>query len=109
MGSNRVDKMKDMVARSPEDPRPRYFLAHELFRSGDWAGAAKHYQVYLDLAPDEEGAGYRDYGQCLERLGRSQEAAEAYRRGIQAAHAHRHEGLAGEIAFLLEQIEDAAS
>ena len=109
MGSARIDKMKEMVAKFPAEPRARYFLAHELFKLGDWGGAAEHYRAYLDLAPDEEGAGYKSYGQSLEHLGRMEEAAEAYRRGIAAAQAHHHDGLAGEIAFLLEQIEDAAS
>lgn len=109
MGSGRIDKMRDLVAKFPEDARARYFLAHELFKLADWEAAAEHYRAYLDLTPDEEGAGFKSYGQCLERLGRVEQAAEAYRRGIAAAQAHRHEGLAGEIAFLLEQIEDAAS
>jgi thioredoxin-like negative regulator of GroEL len=109
MSSGRIDRMREMVAKSPEDARARYFLAHELFKLQDWTGAAEHYRAYLDLAADEEGAGFKSYGQCLEHLGRVEEAAEAYRRGIAAAQAHHHEGLAGEIAFLLEQIEDAAS
>ena len=109
MGGERIEKMKELVARSPEDARARYFLAHELLKMQDWSGAAEHYGAYLELAPDDEGAGHRSYGQALERLGRAEEAAEAYRRGIAAARKHHHEGLAGEIAFLLEQIEDAAS
>jgi uncharacterized protein HemY len=109
MDSARIDRMREMVERSPQDPRARYFLAHELFKRSDWEGAAEHYRVYLELEPKEEGAGWRAYGQCLEHLGRVQEAADAYRRGIAAAQAHHHDGLAGEIGFLLEQIEDAAS
>ena len=109
MGSGRIDKMKEMVAKFPQDARARYFLAHELFKLQDWPGAAEHYEAYLDLEPKDEGAGHKSYGQALERLGRMEEAAEAYRRGIAAARAHHHEGLAGEIAFLLEQIDDAAS
>lgn len=109
MGAARIEKMKELVARSPEDARARYFLAHELLKMQDWSGAAEHYKVYLDLSPEDEGAGHKSYGQALEQLGRVDDAAEAYRRGIAAARAHHHEGLAGEIAFLLEQIEDAAS
>lgn len=109
MGSGRIEKMKELVARSPQDARARYFLAHELFKLQDWGGAAEHYRAYLDLESGDEGAGHKSYGQALERLGRVEEAAEAYRRGITAARAHHHDGLAGEIAFLLEQLEDAAS
>ena len=109
MGAGRIEKMKELVARSPGDARARYFLAHELLKMQDWSGAAEHYKVYLELSPEDEGAGHKSYGQALEHLGRVEEAAEAYRRGIAAAREHHHEGLAGEIAFLLEQIEDAAS
>ena len=109
MGAGRLEKMKELVAKSPEDARARYFLAHELFKMQDWSGAAEHDRVDLDLAPMDEGAGHKSHGQALERLGRVEEAAEAYRRGIAAARQHHHDGLAGEIAFLLEQLEDAAS
>jgi hypothetical protein len=42
---------------------------------------------------------------CYERLGRKEAAAEAYRRGIDRALAHRHEGLASEIRFLLGELD----
>ena len=38
---NRLEKLKEMAARFPDDPRARYFLAHELFRVEDWEGAAE--------------------------------------------------------------------
>ena len=40
MGSDRLDKMKELVERTPDDARARYFLAHELF---------KHSQQLVDL------------------------------------------------------------
>ncbi len=105
MASSRIDRMKDLVSRFPEDPRARYFLAHELMRAGDWAGAAEHYEAYLRLEPGDEGAGYKNYGRCLEELGRLADAAQAYRRGIDSALSHHHEGLADEIRELFERIE----
>lgn len=105
MSSTRIDQMKELVNRFPEDPRARYFLAHEMMRASDWAGATAHYEAYLRLAPGDEGAGYKNYGKCLEEMGRSTEAAEVYRRGIENAIAHHHEGLASEIRAMLEEIE----
>ena len=102
----RLDKFREMVARFPDDPRARYFLAHELFREEDWGGAAEHYRVYVSLAPGDEGSALKNLGLCLEHMGQSEEAAEAYRRGIDAALAHGHEGLASEIRFLLEALGD---
>jgi tetratricopeptide (TPR) repeat protein len=101
----RLTKLKEMVVRVPDDPRARYFLAHELFRAEDWAGAAEQYDAYWRLAPGDEGAALKNLGLCYERLGRNAEAAEAYRRGIDRALAHAHDGLASELRFLLGELE----
>ena len=103
---DRVELMRAMVERAPDDMRARYFLAHELARREDWAGAAEQYRIYVEGEPTEEGAAFRAWGQCLERLGRTGEAADAYRRGIERALLHGHAGLAGEIRFLLEALEE---
>jgi len=102
----RLEKFREMVVRFPDDPRARYFLAHELFRDGEWDAAAEQYEAYVKLAPGDEGSALKSLGLCRERLGRKGEAAEAYRRGIEAALAHGHEGLATEIRFLLDGLED---
>jgi predicted TPR repeat methyltransferase len=98
-----------MVARFPEDPRARYFLAHELFRVEDWDGAAEQYEAYVRLAPGDEGAALKNLGLCHERAGRLPAAAAAYRQGIDVALAHSHDGLAAEIRFLLEELEAESS
>jgi len=100
----RLLKLKEMVLRFPDDPRARYFLAHELFRIEDWAGAAEQYDAYWRMAPGDEGAALKNLGLCYERLERNEDAAEAYRRGIERALAHGHEGLASEIRFLLGEL-----
>ena len=102
---SRLAKLKEMAARFPNEPRARYFLAHELFRAEDWEGAAVHYEAYVDLAPGDEGAALKNLGLRHERLGRTAAAAEAYRRGIERALAHGHEGLASELRFLLAQLD----
>ena len=106
MGAARVERMKELVAKDPRDARARFFLAHELFKLEDWTAAEEHYRAYLELGPEDAGAAWRDLGRCREKLGRNDEAADAYRRGIEAARAANHDGLAGEIQFLLEQLEE---
>lgn len=101
----RLESLRAMVAKFPDDPRARYFLAHELFRVEDWAGAAEHYGAYVALAPGDEGAALKNLGLCHERMGATHEAAAAYRRGIDIALANGHEGLASEIRFLLDALE----
>jgi tetratricopeptide (TPR) repeat protein len=100
----RLSKLKEMAVRFPDDPRARYFLAHELFRIEDWEAAATEYEAYIALSPGDEGAALKSLGLCHERLGRPDAAAEAYRRGIERALAHGHQGLASEIQFLLEEL-----
>ena len=102
---SRLEKLKELAARLPEDARARYFLAHELFRVEDWAGAAEQYDAYVQLAPGDEGAALKNLGLCYERLSRNDAAREAYRRGIEVALAHGHEGLASELRFLLGELD----
>lgn len=104
MTGPRLDRLRAIVAGAPDDPAPRYFLAHELFRAEDWAGAAEHYGAYVRLLDGDTGAAFKNLGLCFERLGRADEAEEAYRRGIAAAAAHGHDGLAAEIEMLLEAL-----
>ena len=103
---SRLDNLRAMVAKMPNDPRARYFLAHELVRAEAWAEAATHYEAYVALAPGDEGAAWKSLGLCRERMGERDAAADAYRRGIDTALAHGHEGLAAEIRFLLDAIDD---
>ena len=105
MSRTRLDMMREMVAKFPDDPRARYFLAHELFRIEDWGGAAEQYDAYVRLAPGDEGAALKNLGLCYERLRRPGDAAAAYRQGIEIAKAHGHDGLAGEIGFLLDELD----
>jgi tetratricopeptide (TPR) repeat protein len=102
---SRLDKLKEMSARFPTDPRARYFLAHELFRAEQWDEAAAQYEAYVALQPGDEGAALKNLGLCHERSGRSDLAAAAYRRGIENALANNHDGLASEIRFLLDELD----
>ena len=101
MSAPRLERLRQLVEASPDDPRPRYFLASELLKVEDWSGAAEHFGEYVRLSGGDDGAAYRSLGSCLARLGRKDEAAQAYRRGIDSALAHGHSGLAAELEDLL--------
>jgi tetratricopeptide (TPR) repeat protein len=103
--ASRLETLRALSARFPDDARARYFLAHELFRAEDWEGAAEHYEAYVRLAPGDVGAALKNLGLCHERLGRAAAAIDAYRRGIERALAHGHDGLASEIRFLLGELD----
>ncbi|HEX4823708.1 MAG TPA: hypothetical protein VFV19_05320 [Candidatus Polarisedimenticolaceae bacterium] len=103
---SRLEALKAMVAKMPDDPRARYFLAHELFRIEAFPEAAAQYEAYVALAPGDEGAALKSLGLCRERTGERAAAADAYRRGIDVALANGHDGLAAEIRFLLDALDD---
>ena len=103
-GEDRLERVRRIAESDPDDPRPRYFLAQELFRAERWAEAADAYRAYHDLGPDDEGVGWRNLGTCLLRMGDPDGAEAMYRRGVDAALAHHHEDLASEIEELLEEL-----
>ncbi|HEX6853519.1 MAG TPA: hypothetical protein VF139_19135 [Candidatus Polarisedimenticolaceae bacterium] len=104
MSDDRLDALRAMVAKFPEDPRPRFFVAHELVKAGAFAEAVEHYRAYLLLEKGDVGAAWRELGRCLERTGEPQQAADAYRRGIASARENGHAGLASEIEMLLDEL-----
>jgi hypothetical protein len=107
VSTDRLETLRQFVERDPDDPRVRYFLASELHKAGDWSGAAEQYAAYFALGASDEGYGYRNHAECLFRTGRAEEARVACERGIEAALAHRHDGLAEEIRSVLEDLGGA--
>lgn len=104
MAEDRLDALRAMVAKFPDDPRPRFFLGHELVKAGAFAEAAEQYRGYLSRERGDVGAAWRELGRCLERTGEPQKAAEAYREGMASARANGHSGLASEIEMLLDEL-----
>jgi len=81
---DRIATFKSFIERSPADPFPRYGLAMEHRRLGDLAQAWAVFSEILERFPDYVPA-YLMAGGTLAGLGRRDEAAGVYRRGIEAA------------------------
>lgn len=79
---NRLDVLKGMVAQDPRNALARYGLAMEYVNSGQLEQAAAEFATLIESKPDYAAAYYHG-GQTLEKLGRSEEAASLYRRGIE--------------------------
>ena len=83
MGNDRLETLRGMVARNPSDSFARYGLAMEYARGGDLAKAVEEFRALLTVNPDYAAAYYHG-GQALEKLGRTEDAREIYRKGIEA-------------------------
>jgi thioredoxin-like negative regulator of GroEL len=97
----RIEALRKMAAARPGDPRPRFGLALEYEKAERWEEAAAELREYLARAADE-GNAYGRLGNALRRLGRDDEAKEAYRQGVEAAYSHGHPSMAAEFEQVLE-------
>ena len=99
--TDRIDALTRMLESRPHDGRLRFGLALEYLREERWGEAAEALQAYL-ADTDDEGNAWGRLGEALRRLGRSDEAKEAYRRGIEAAERHGHPTMAQEFRDVLD-------
>jgi Flp pilus assembly protein TadD len=101
---SRIEALKRMAEARPDDPRARFGLAIEYERAGEWEEVVTHLRAYLERTQDE-GNGYGRLAQALMRLGREEEAREAYRDGIRAAYRHSHPTMALEYEEILDELD----
>jgi Flp pilus assembly protein TadD len=91
----RIQNLRQLLEKRPDDPRLRFGLALEFEKEERWNDVVEQLRAYL-AATDDEGNAWGRLGAALHRLGRIDEARDAYRRGIQAAHHHNHPSMAAE-------------
>ncbi|QQS45975.1 MAG: tetratricopeptide repeat protein [Acidobacteriota bacterium] len=103
MGESRIEIFRRMLEAEPGNTTVRFGLANELMKAEKFEEAAAELQRYLSEA-DDQGAGYGRLAQALDRLGRTEEARNAYRDGIAAATRHGHPGMAQEFELALEDL-----
>lgn len=104
MSSTRLESFRAMVARNPNNPLARFGLANEAFKSGELEEARENYEAYL-AAADDEGNAYGKLAEVLHALGRTNEAKESLRRGMDAAQRFGHPGMVNEFAMRLDELE----
>lgn len=101
---DRIATFKSFIARSPDDPFPRYGLAMEHRTRGDLAGAWTAFSDLLDNFPDYVPT-YLMAGGTLVGLGRKDEATAVYRRGIEVATRKGDSHARGELESALNELE----
>jgi Flp pilus assembly protein TadD len=102
--TDRTDALLRMLERRPDDTRLRFGLALEYLKQDRLEEAVTQLQAYLESA-DDEGNAWGRLGDALRRLGRHDEAAAAFRRGIEVAEAHGHPTMAEEFRLELDDQE----
>ena len=100
---DRVATFKSFIAKSPGDPFPRYGLAMELKGQGDLDGAWNVFQQLLAEFPDYV-ASYLMAGGTLVAMGRKDDAANVYRRGVEVATQRGDQHSRGELESALAEI-----
>ncbi len=93
----------ELAAKEPTEPRARYGYANELFRAERWDDAVVELRAYLGLT-DDEGNAWGKLGDALTRLGRVDEAADAYLAGIDQSMANGHHGMADDFRIAMEAL-----
>ena len=104
MSNSKIETLKALVEKNPDNPLGRYGLANEYLKLEMYEEAIMEINAYLKIK-DDEGAVYRILGEALLKLGRKEEAKEAYRKGIETAHRHGHPGMAAEFEETLELMD----
>jgi predicted Zn-dependent protease len=101
---SRLDAMRAMVARAPDNAIARFGLANELLKAREWSEAAAQLEQYL-AGYDDEGNGWGRLAEAYVALGRTDDAREALRKGVAASHRFGHPGMASELEGRLDELE----
>ncbi|HEX6060354.1 MAG TPA: tetratricopeptide repeat protein [Gemmatimonadaceae bacterium] len=103
--TTKLETFRAMVRKNPDNALARFGLANEAMKAGLDEEAREHLEAYLARYEDE-GNGWLRLGEVLARLGRTEEARGALRRGVEASNRHGHAGMANEIELRLEELAD---
>jgi predicted Zn-dependent protease len=89
-----------MLESDPENSLVRFGLANEYLKAEQYEEAIAALTDYLQRA-DDEGAAFGMLARALEKVGRREEAREAYERGIAASEQHGHPSMAEDYRMTL--------
>jgi predicted Zn-dependent protease len=100
MATSRIDTFKQMLESDPDNAIVRFGLANEYLKAEQYEEAAAALKDYLERA-DDEGAAYGMLARAYEKVGRRDDARQAYMRGIEVAEAHHHPSMAEDYRMTL--------
>jgi len=98
--NSRIEYFERMLADDPNNPTGLLALANEYKKAGREEDEAAVLTKYTS-AHEDEGNAYQRLGDVLARLGREDEAREAYGKGIGQAEKFGHSGMAEDLRTAL--------
>ena len=101
---DRISYFERMLADNPDNPTGLLALANEYQKAGRQEDEAAALERYVAVHADDEGNAYARLGDVLSRLGRKDQAREAYERGIGQAEKYGHTGMADDLRLALIQL-----
>ncbi len=104
---DRINYFERMLADNPDNPTGLLALANEYGKAERYEDEAAVLQRYV-AKHDDEGNAYARLGDALSRLGRKDEARDAYERGISQAEKFGHSGMADDLRLALVQLGEQA-
>jgi predicted Zn-dependent protease len=104
MSASRIDALRSLLDRRPDDGRLRFGLAVEYLNAGQVEEGARELQTYLD-SHDDEGNGWGRLAEAFVELGRTEDARAAWERGIEAAMRYGHPTMADEFRDSLADLD----
>ena len=103
MMADRIEALRNMLARNPSDARALFGLAAEYEKRSDWQQVVSHLEQYLGMTEDQGNAWGRLARGYLQ-LGETDKAIAAYQRGAEQARRHGHPSMAAEFEEAVDLI-----
>ena len=104
MPSPLIANLEKMLGTPRDGALLRYSLGTEYLKSGEHARAADHLREAVTRDPGYSAA-WKALGKALADGGRAQDALDAYRRGIDAAHAKGDKQAEKEMSVFARRLE----
>jgi len=98
------ERLRKLIAGGHDAAPARVSLAQACLGRGDAADAMEHLERALQLDPAYTAA-WKIYGRALHQEGRGEEAARAWRRGLELAREHGDRQAEREMQVFLKRLE----
>jgi predicted Zn-dependent protease len=100
----RLEQLQALLARGPDSALLRVALATEMNALGDLAGAVENAAQAVRMQPDYSAA-WKLLGKLQDKSGNTEQAVEAYSRGIEVAEARGDKQAAKEMRVFLKRLQ----